>query len=294
MLAPVILPRILVRPLLSRTFSVTRASLVGGDAPKPPEYHEGRLEGTAGQHDCYILLHTSLSPEEFPSVYKTPLQLELVRRASKWGGTVNFSRLEGEPATPDTQPATVFSHLGGKLEIPNVTMENLDEVEELIQNHMKGPITKSTSEDMHIYVCTHGARDCRCGERGVQVFKALLHVVKKERDMNPNSPARFIKVGEVGHVGGHKYAANVLLYPQGEWLGAVKPEDAPSIISQACAALEKGVRPLDANAEPLFISKWRGRMGLSKEAQKELFMKVTSGQKVPDASELDLQPASRA
>jgi len=182
-----------------RTFSTPKSSEV-----KLPEYHEGRLEGTVGEHQCYVLLHSPYSPEAFPSVYKTPLQLELQGRATKWGGLVNFSWFEGAAPAPNTQPATVFSHLGGKLEIPDVTMENIDKIEGLIRQHLEGPVTKSTSEDMHIYVCTHGARDCRCGDRGVQVYKALLEATKAEQMANPTGPANRIKIGEVGHVGGHK------------------------------------------------------------------------------------------
>jgi len=78
-------------------------------------------------------------------------------------------------------------------------------------------------------------------------------------------------------------------------LGTVKPEDAHIIISEACAALERGVNPLDAADPPLFLSQWRGRMGLSKQAQKEVWMKC-SGHELSEAPEtqLKLRPATRA
>ncbi|KAF8884423.1 Sucrase/ferredoxin-like-domain-containing protein [Gymnopilus junonius] len=242
-----------------------------------PEYHEGRLEGTAPDHLCYILLHSSHSPETFPSVYHTTVSRELQLRAMKWGGLVNFSWIADKTAgeIADRQPATVFSPLGGKLDISNVSVQNMDEIEELVKRHIQGPLTSSTSQDMHIYVCTHGARDCRCGDRGRQVYEALVEAVKKERTSNASGPASNLKIGEVGHVGGHKYAANVLLFPQGDWLGIVKPEDAPAIVSEACEALQRGIKPLDHSAPPLFPSHWRGRMGLSREEQKSLWSKYT-------------------
>lgn len=171
-----------------------------------PEYYEGRLEGTAPDHLCYILLHSSHSPETFPSVYHTAVSRELQLRAKKWGGLVNFSWVADRTAgkITDSQPATVFSPLGGKLDIPNVSIQNMDQVEELIKRHIQGPLTSSTSQDMHIYVCTHGARDCRCGDRGRQVYQALVDTVKRERTNNPTGPASSLRIGEVGHVGGHK------------------------------------------------------------------------------------------
>lgn len=70
-----------------------------------------------------------------------------------------------------------------------------------------------------------------------------------------------------------RWAANLLVFPQGEWLGLVKPEDVPSINSWATNALEQGARPLRLSDPPSFPAHWRGRMGLSKEEQKDLLAK---------------------
>ncbi|PPQ74020.1 hypothetical protein CVT26_006959 [Gymnopilus dilepis] len=230
---------------------------------KVPEYYEGRLEGTAPDHLCYILLHSPHSPETFPSVHHTPVSRELQLRAKKWGGLVNFSWLADRKVAGDSaesHAATVFSPLGGKLDIPKISVQNMDEVEELIRRHIEGPLTSSTSEDMQIYVCTHGARDCRCGDRGRQVYEALVKAVKDEEISNPTGPTSRLKIGEVGH---------------GEWLGIIKPEDAPSIVAAACEALRSGVKPLGPSTPPIFPSHWRGRMGLSREDQTNLWLRCT-------------------
>jgi len=188
-----------------RTFTTSRR--ISNEALKPQflEYFEGRLVPNIAQHDCYILLHSSQSPASFPKVFNTPLSIELQRRASKWGGLVNFSWFGEESVSPpNTQPATVFSHLGGRLEIPDVSLENLDRVESTIRSHLRGPLTDLTTQGVHVYVCTHGARDCRCGERGRSVLRALQEAVQWELQRHPDGPANHIKVGEVGHVGGHK------------------------------------------------------------------------------------------
>ncbi|KAH9476090.1 Altered inheritance of mitochondria protein 32 [Psilocybe cubensis] len=277
-----------------RTFLTRRTEI-----SKPPEYYEGRLEGTAPEHQCYIFLHASQSPELFPKVQKTSVSLELQARATRWGGIVNFSWFNDGSAPQmiekGLQPATVFSRLGGKLEIPDVSLENIDQVEDTIKTHLQGPSLLTEGEkggsDIHIYVCTHGVRDCRCGERGKQVYNALVKAVNDARQREPI--ARNIRIGEVGHVGGHKYAANVLIYPQGEWLGIVKPDDAPSLINQALESLRKGVKPLDSTAPPTFLSHWRGRMGLSKEEQKNLWAKH-AGIEDNHVAEKELRPIPRS
>jgi (2Fe-2S) ferredoxin len=35
-----------------------------------------------------------------------------------------------------------------------------------------------------------------------------------------------VNVRATSHVGGHKYAGNVIIYPAGVWYGYVRPEDA--------------------------------------------------------------------
>jgi len=184
------------------------------------EYYSGPLEGTAPYHRCYILLHARDRPSNFPTVYQTAVSRELLIRGVRWGGgvSVNFSWMEhfSHQNSSRKSPATVFSRLGGRLDIPDVTLENLDEVESQILKHLEGPPAELTSKNVDVYVCTHAARDCRCGERGLQVYETLVRIVEEERIWNPSSLAHRIRIGAVGHVGGHQYAANVLIFPHGE------------------------------------------------------------------------------
>ena len=52
----------------------------------------------------------------------------------------------------------------------------------------------------HIFVCTHAARDCRCGTTGVDVFNAISNAIADHPDWGKLG----IQMGEVAHVGGHK------------------------------------------------------------------------------------------
>ncbi|KAF8066643.1 Sucrase/ferredoxin-like-domain-containing protein [Lyophyllum atratum] len=231
---------------------------------------EKPLFGTVPSHRAYIFLHATEPPATFPPRISTPLQRALQRKVLRWGGIVNFAWYgPGQPTSiSGHSSATAFSTLGGRLDIPELTLENLDEVEEKLRKHAEGPLVKQTSEEIHLYVCTHGARDCRCGEHGGEVANALREELTRLTKADPSGIASRVKLGEVGHVGGHEYAANLLIYPHGEWLGMLRPGDVPAVLREI---LDHPIQPFGPEDKPLTPSHWRGRMGLSKEEQMELF-----------------------
>ncbi|KAF9465998.1 Sucrase/ferredoxin-like-domain-containing protein [Collybia nuda] len=228
------------------------------------------LYGTVASHRSYIFLHASEPPSEFPARMSTAIQRALMLRTLKWGGIVNFSwHGPKSSSSDDSTSATAFSTAGGRLEIPKISLDNVDEIEVKLRKHSEGPLVKSTDEEIQLYVCTHGARDCRCGDMGSRVVKALREEVQKRLEADPHGIVSRVKVGEVGHVGGHQYAANLLVLPHGEWLGLLTPEDIPTVLDKILAHTPA---PFDASQPPLYPERWRGRMGLSKDEQSELYM----------------------
>lgn len=213
-------------------------------AKAPPELEP--IHSTIIPHQCYILLHSPQPISEFPAKWNTPVQRALQLRVSRWGGLVNFAwyglTLDddvGDGGRAKKQPATVFTAAGGRLEIPDITLENMDQVEEKLKGHLNGPLSKETSDEIHLYVCTHGARDCRCGTKGSLLVNALREEKVNYQQLHPEGLASKIKIGEVSHVGQHqlsdgfynlvivlypfsflleiRYAANLLMFPHGEW-----------------------------------------------------------------------------
>ncbi|TFK36259.1 Sucrase/ferredoxin-like-domain-containing protein [Crucibulum laeve] len=259
---------------LKRTFQshskrVSGVRYLATSTEQPAQTTPKTLYGTVPSHRSYIFLHASEPPTQFPAKFSTAIQRALLLKAMKWGAVVNFSWFGHPPAlSGDKVSVTAFSAQGGRLEIPELSLENVDEVEALLRNHAEGPLTKETCDAIHLYVCTHGARDCRCGETGGAVFRALQEEVARRTKEDPNGLVSKIRVGEVGHVGGHQWAANLLIYPHGEWLGKLKPEDVPQVLS---AILEKQPKPFIENDTPLLLPHWRGRMGLSKDDQLQLY-----------------------
>jgi hypothetical protein len=65
-------------------------------------------------------------------------------------------------------------------------------------------------------VCTHGRHDACCAELGRPTVAALTASHPEE-------------TWEVSHIGGDRFAANVLVLPEGLYYGRVTPEDAPAL-----------------------------------------------------------------
>ncbi|KAG6856150.1 hypothetical protein H0H87_007055 [Tephrocybe sp. NHM501043] len=197
------IPRPLPRLKFSRAFATSVPRQIGVEDTKK---QEKPLYGTAPSHRSYIFLHAAEPPTSFPARLSTPLQRALQLKVMKWGGSVNFSWFGPPKAT--RQALTAFSAIGGRLEIRDLTLENLDQVERILEKHAtQGPLAKGTSDEIHLYVCTHGARDCRCGETGGQVYRALQEETARLVEADPFGVASRIRVGEVGHVGGHQFSA---------------------------------------------------------------------------------------
>jgi len=75
----------------------------------------------------------------------------------------------------------------------------------------------------HVFVCVHAARDERCGRCGPPLLAAVTAEVER-------AGLEDVTVRATSHVGGHKYAGNVLIYPEGVWYGYVRPADAESLV----------------------------------------------------------------
>lgn len=76
-----------------------------------------------------------------------------------------------------------------------------------------------------IFVCVHAARDERCGRCGPPVLEAVRRGCADEGLDD-------VTVRATSHVGGHKYAGNLLIYPEGIWYGTVTVQDVPRILRE--------------------------------------------------------------
>ncbi|KAJ3198645.1 hypothetical protein HDU82_001160, partial [Entophlyctis luteolus] len=120
-------------------------------------------------------------------------------------------------------------------------------------------------------VCTHAARDARCGACGGNILRALQDQVTDVNSVpapvgtavtaaaaatSTESTRHNLIALNSSHVGGHDWAANVIVYPQGDWYGNLgqSPEKIQSDALNIVEAMRTGRITMWAN--------WRGRMNV--------------------------------
>lgn len=74
-----------------------------------------------------------------------------------------------------------------------------------------------------LVVCTHGKRDRCCAKNGQPLYDALRHEVESSW------------VWQSTHVGGDRFAGNVVVLPQGLYYGRVQPGDASALLEAHAA-----------------------------------------------------------
>ncbi|QSS60955.1 sucrase/ferredoxin domain-containing protein [Histoplasma capsulatum] len=114
----------------------------------------------------------------------------------------------------------------------------------------KGELSRSGPESPHklttrpclrdhlILLCSHHRRDARCGISAPLIRRELerhLRPLGLYRDDDDSRPGG-VGIVYVSHVGGHKFAANVLIYRRAAeqmiWLARVRPADCEGIVKQ--------------------------------------------------------------
>lgn len=122
-----------------------------------------------------------------------------------------------------------------------------NDIPELVSRFIEGeepkepnPSSRLTSRPcVHDYVvllCSHKRRDARCGISAPLIKKELerhLRPTGLYRDADDERPGG-VGIYFVSHVGGHKFAANVLIYRKKDeqliWLARVRPEHCEGIV----------------------------------------------------------------
>ncbi|CAN6464426.1 unnamed protein product [Victoria cruziana] len=109
----------------------------------------------------------------------------------------------------------------------------------------------------YVFVCAHGSRDRRCGVCGPPLIK------KFKDEIEAHGLKGQISVSPCSHIGGHKYAGNVIIFGAsvggvitGHWYGYVTLDDVSLLLNQHIGKGE------------IVDRLWRGQMGLSEEEQK--------------------------
>jgi hypothetical protein len=222
-----------VRRHLSTTITVSTAVSNGKTATL--------LAGTAPVHSSYTIIHTRTPIQDYPPRPSSAVQRSLLAPGSlsnfAWTAEDDqdgISHPEGQDALggesshaqvgQEQYAITTFTKgkSSSQPEVRHIASWPTDSNE---ASHNATLLTheashKNASESKYILVCTHGSRDCRCGDTGGAVVRALREArARRQAESVGEAQTQWsnIKIMEVSHVGGHKYAANVLVYPNGDW-----------------------------------------------------------------------------
>lgn len=127
-------------------------------------------------------------------------------------------------------------------------------VEEVLVNGKpwtSGPQEAVTVTGSYVFVCAHNSRDKRCGVCG----PALIEKFNEEIEVRTLKDQ--VIVSPCSHVGGHKYAGNLIIYSSvedgkvsGHWYGYVTPGDVAELLD---LHIKKG---------EIIERIWRGEMGV--------------------------------
>lgn len=124
---------------------------------------------------------------------------------------------------PVGDPVYFTAHSGGSGVAPSLVVAPLPDPSALLDIDLdalaKGDAGQGTPVDHPIYlVCTHGRHDICCADKGRPFYRAL-------------SAIRPEWTWEVSHLGGDRFAGNLLVLPRGDYFGRLKPDDAEALVS---------------------------------------------------------------
>jgi (2Fe-2S) ferredoxin len=144
----------------------------------------------------------------------------------------------------------------GRAWLARVPLAELKDLLDLDLGAIANGVPPATGEriDGPLYaVCTHGKRDTCCAVNGRPVHRALSRL----------APGR---AWEATHLGGHRFAANMLVLPEGLLYGRVDTDNVGDIVER------------HARGE-IVLDRWRGRTAVPQPAQAaEWFARRATGQ----------------
>lgn len=144
----------------------------------------------------------------------------------------------------------------------NVYLFRLERDEELCQLPLAEIVADAPAFAPYLYtqplllVCTNGRRDVCCAKFGFHVYQELARL---------SPPGEIPSVWEVSHVGGHRFAPNVLCLPQGAMYGRLGIEQAATLW-ESC------------RADRLLLEHLRGRLCFPEPVQaSEFYLRQFTG-----------------
>ena len=178
-------------------------------------YFKEQLEGTAANSNVFILIeHSNPFPEKLIEAHFDKEWLKRTQRLAKsLKGKVLLTRNK-KTNFKDCRISFVDCHTCQYFTIQTT----IDQVASIrLEEHISSPETKWQTDPFFV-ICTNGKKDKCCAKFGFPVFKFF-------ESFNAD-----VNVWECTHVGGDRFAANVVAMPFGIYYGHVAVEDVGHIM----------------------------------------------------------------
>ncbi|KAL5207031.1 hypothetical protein ABZP36_031466 [Zizania latifolia] len=230
-----------------------------------PELGTEKLAGTVQFHERHVFLCYK-GPEVWPSHVEAAESDRLPRllaaaikaRKPNLKKTTKLTICEGEDGTESSNgDVLIFPDMIRYRGLTHFDVDNF--VEEVLVKDVEWlPGSPEAIGGSYVFVCCHASRDKRCGVCGPALIKRF------KEEINGQGLADQLSVSACSHVGGHKYAGNVIVFSAnsngevtGHWYGYVTPDDVPILLHKHIGQGE------------IVDHLWRGQMGLSEEQQRK-------------------------
>lgn len=227
-----------------------------------PEMHKETLPGTVHHYEKHVFLCYK-DPQSWPpqiEISETDdlprlLAAALKARKSDMPKKTRLTICEGTESL--NGDVLIFPDM---VQYKGLTTSDIESfVEEVLVHERDWPSgNPEVLEGSHVFVCAHGSRDMRCGVCGPALIESFKNEIA-DRGLDSN-----VFVRSCSHVGGHKYAGNVIIYSAdasgevaGHWYGYVSPNDVAILLDEH---IGKG---------KIIDKLWRGQMGLAEADQKQ-------------------------
>lgn len=209
------------------------------------------LRNTATKLDVHIIVCAEAEPNLWP------------KKVEMEAGTVinliqsNIRTLKAEKTTPIKSIKLTACDIQSKsenkvdlilyphqivLSIPKVNNENI--VKSLISKLLDGEKIVHDSSPISwkklILVCIHASRDAKCGQRGPQIKQALTSSLVRR-----NIPNSDVMVVGSSHIGGHKFAGVLIVYPEGDWYGNMDPGMVEDFVDYVTVTNENNTKDIE-------------------------------------------------
>lgn len=214
------------------------------------------LYGTAPEVENWFLL-------EYPGVWRkdalreSALSEEVKERLEELLSRFENSRLQLVAGSGRGNGETSFYYAKSSEFFPKLYKFPLGGYEDLLDIDLPelartGEIEKFSSGEKLVLVCTHGAHDGCCAALGTPVFRKLVGDGR-------------VRAMRTTHVGAHRFAANLVMLPEGVYYGRVSPENVAGVVDSHCRG-------------EIFLDCYRGRSCFSQTSQvSDYFLRRETG-----------------